>query len=75
MNSKERLMARITAMALFIAPNVLAFDWTARQMTITSVARHAVGTVQSVDLSFGPDNGSSNKLYVAWGGVRRRNPY
>ena len=36
-------------------------------MTITSVTRNPVGTVQSVDLAFGADNGSVNKLYVVYG--------
>ena len=40
-------------------------EWTARPMTITSVSRHPIGTVRSVDLAFGADNGSTNRLYVA----------
>ena len=46
---------------------LFAVEWSARPMNITSVSRHPVGTVQSVDLAFGADNGSVNKLYVAYG--------
>ena len=46
---------------------LFAVEWSARPMTITSVTRHPIGTVQAVDLAFGTDNGSVNKLYVAYG--------
>ena len=57
----------VVAMASLVVLQTMSMDLTARPMTITSVSRHSVGTVQSVDLAFGADNGAINRLYVAYG--------
>ena len=59
-----KLVAMIASFAVLQATPM---DFTARPMTITSVSRYPVGTVQSVDLAFGADNGAINRLYVAYG--------
>ena len=60
---------KLTALLVCVleASTLFSMEWSARPMTITSVSRHPVGTVRSVDLAFGADNGSTNRLYVAYG--------
>lgn len=57
----------LAAMASLAVLQSFSMEWAARQMTITSITRHPVGTIQSVDLAFGAENGLTNKLYVAYG--------